>query len=188
VRAATLAVPPDAHAHPGFFKPWLIEHRAGTNFPHHLFLCRTSLDTGHPQYGEESLDDQASKLEMCADIVSAYVSNNTVSATDLSNLIQSVYGALGAAGKPMVEAAPETKATPAQIRKSITDAGLISFEDGKTYQSLKRNLSTRGMTPEQYREKWGLPRDYPMVSPSYAAKRSELAKSMGLGQRGASKK
>jgi predicted transcriptional regulator len=135
------------------------------------------------------LDDQSSQLEMCADIVSAYVSHNTLSANELSNLIQSVYGALGSVGKPLVEAAPQVeKATPAQVRKSITDAGLVNFEDGKTYQSLKRTLATRGMTPEQYREKWGLPRDYPMVSPSYAAKRSELAKSMGLGQRGSAKK
>ncbi len=130
------------------------------------------------------MDDQTTQLEMCVDIVSAYVSNNSVSANDLTNLIQSVYGALGGVGQPIVEAAePVAKATTAQIRKSITDAGLISFEDGKTYQSLKRNLSTRGLTPQAYREKWGLPHDYPMVSPTYAAKRSELAKSMGLGRK-----
>ena len=129
-------------------------------------------------------DEQSSKIAMASDIVSAYVGNNAVSADQLPALIQSVYKAILGVEGPIEEPKEEVqRATPAQIRKSITDAGLVSFEDGKTYQSLKRNLATRGLTPQQYREKWGLPRDYPMVSPAYAAKRSELAKSMGLGRK-----
>jgi predicted transcriptional regulator len=134
------------------------------------------------------MDEQSSQLAMCADIVSAYVSNNNISSTDLSSLIKSVYQSLGSVGQPVVEAQePVAKATASQIRKSIGEGGLISFEDGKTYQSLKRTLAKQGMTPDDYRVKWGLPKDYPMVSPAYAAKRSELAKSIGLGRKGGAK-
>jgi predicted transcriptional regulator len=130
------------------------------------------------------MDEQSTQLEMCADIVSAYVSNNAISTNELSTLIQSVYKSLGSVGQPVVEAEETVaKATAGQIRKSITEAGLVNFEDGKTYQSLKRTLAARGLSPADYRAKWGLPKDYPMVSPAYAAKRSELAKSMGLGRK-----
>ncbi len=124
----------------------------------------------------------ANYIELAADIVSAFVSNNSVPATDLPALISSVHSALQNVGNP-AQTQPTTKPTPAvPVKKSITPDAIISLEDGNPYKSLKRHLTGRGMTPAQYREKWGLPRDYPMVAPNYAAKRSELAKSMGLGQ------
>ena len=122
-------------------------------------------------------------IELAADIVSAFVSNNSVTTADLPTLIASVHAALQNLGEPTAQQ-EQTKLTPAvPIKRSITPDFLISLEDGKRYKSLRRHLTSRGLTPEQYREKWGLPRDYPMVAPNYAAKRSELAKSMGLGQK-----
>jgi predicted transcriptional regulator len=121
-------------------------------------------------------------IELAADIVSAFVSNNSVPVAELPSLIKNVHAALQNVGLP---AAPqeEAKPTPAvSIKKSLTPDYLISLEDGKQYKSLKRHLGKLGLTPEAYREKWGLPRDYPMVAPNYAKTRSELAKSMGLGQ------
>ena len=125
----------------------------------------------------------ANYIELAADIVSAFVSNNSVPAADLPALIGSVHAALQNVGNPAPKQ-EEAKPVPAvPVKKSITPDYLISLEDGKQYKSLKRHLKTRGLTPEQYREKWGLPRDYPMVAANYAARRSELAKSMGLGQK-----
>jgi predicted transcriptional regulator len=122
-------------------------------------------------------------IELAADIVSAFISNNSVPAADLPDLIGTVHAALRNSGQPAPQH-EEAKLTPAiSIRKSITPDHLISLEDGKQYKSLKRHLGKLGLTPEAYREKWGLPRDYPMVAANYAAKRSELARSMGLGQR-----
>jgi predicted transcriptional regulator len=123
-----------------------------------------------------------------ADIVSAFVGNSKVSAEALPDLIKSVYGALANIGAPAL-VAPLEKLVPAvSIKKSITPDFLISLEDGKQYKSLKRHLRTQyGMSPEDYRAKWGLPKDYPMVAPAYAARRSALAKSMGLGRGGAPK-
>ncbi|GJD44863.1 Transcriptional regulatory protein ros [Methylobacterium cerastii] len=117
---------------------------------------------------------------MAADIVLAYVLNNHVQAGELPNLIASVHASLSQLGgeEPTAASEPE-KLTPAQIRKSITPDAIISFEDDKT---MRRHLTLRGLTPEAYRAKWGLPADYPMVTTSYSAKRSELAKSLGLGQ------
>jgi predicted transcriptional regulator len=121
-------------------------------------------------------------IGLTASIVSAYVSNNSVSAGDLPSLISHVHSALisvsegrGAASEP---------AKPAiSVKKSVTDDYLICLEDGKHFKSLKRHLKTRyDMSPEQYREKWSLPPDYPMVAPNYAQARSRLAKQMGLGQ------
>ncbi len=121
-------------------------------------------------------------IELAADIVSAFVSNNSVPAADLPSLIGSVHSALQNVASPMQVQAAE-KSTPAvPVKKSITPDAIISLEDGKAYKSLKRHLTGRGMTPAQYRAKWGLPSDYPMVAPSYAAKRSELAKQARLGQ------
>jgi len=125
-------------------------------------------------------------IGLAADIVSAYVTHNSLPAGELTNLIGTVHTALntlatGTAAAGQAETTV-TRATPAQIKKSITPDALISFEDGKSYKSLKRHLRIRGMTPEQYREKWGLPGTYPMTSPNYSAARSELAKQMGLGQ------
>ncbi|SCZ06767.1 MucR family transcriptional regulator [Microvirga guangxiensis] len=122
-------------------------------------------------------------IELCADIVSAYVSNNSVPAADLPSLLHSVYNALaktapGQAQEPQVALAP---AVP--VKKSVTLDAIICLEDGKSFKSLKRHLrTTYDMTPEQYRAKWNLPADYPMVAPNYAKARSELAKAMGLGQ------
>jgi predicted transcriptional regulator len=122
-------------------------------------------------------------IELCADIVSAYVSNNSVPAADLPSLLNSVYAALTKTAQGQKE---ETKAelVPAvPARKSVTPDAIICLEDGKSFKSLKRHLrTTYDMTPEQYRAKWNLPADYPMVAPNYAKARSELAKSMGLGQ------
>ncbi len=121
-------------------------------------------------------------IELAADIVSAFVSNNSVPVAELPGLIANIHAALQKTGQPAAN--PEgARPTPAvSIKKSITADYLISLEDGQQYKSLKRHLGRLRLTPEAYREKWGLPRDYPMVAPNYAAKRSELAKSIGLGQ------
>lgn len=125
---------------------------------------------------------QSSHIDFTADIVAAYVSNNSVAANDLPALIESVHRALGQLGTPA--SAPVEELKPAvPVKKSVTPDFIICLEDGKKFKSLKRHLRTSyGMTPEAYREKWGLPKDYPMVAPAYAAARSELAKNMGLGQ------
>jgi len=123
-------------------------------------------------------------VELTAEIVSAYVSNNTVVAADLPSVIQNVFEALykasAASGQPVKE---ELKpAVP--LKKSVTPEFIICLEDGKKFKSLKRHLRTHyDLSPEEYREKWGLAHDYPMVAPNYAAARSDLAKRMGLGQR-----
>jgi predicted transcriptional regulator len=122
-------------------------------------------------------------VELAADIVSAYVAKNSVRTADLPELISSIHSALKQADAPT--ASPQARAEPAvAIKKSITGDYLISLFDGKKYKSLKRHLRTHhDMTPDQYRQHWGLPSDYPMVAPNYAKARSELAKSMGLGQK-----
>jgi predicted transcriptional regulator len=122
------------------------------------------------------------KVSLSADIVAAYVSRNSVTPSGLPALIESIHLALSNLGA--VEAVPEAEAlVPAvAIRKSITPGVLICLDDGKKFKSLKRHLASHGMTPDQYRTKWNLPKDYPMVAPDYAAKRSALAKSIGLGQ------
>jgi predicted transcriptional regulator len=131
---------------------------------------------------EGALIVSPSLIDQTAGIVSAYIANNAVPAGDLPGLIAAVHGALTKLNEPP---APEAeKPIPiVPIKKTVTPDYIISLEDGKHYKSLKRHLTTRGMTPEQYREKWGLPYDYPMVCATYAAQRSELAKSSGLGQR-----
>ena len=122
-------------------------------------------------------------IELAADIVSAYVSNNTVVAADLPSLIGDVHGALTRASSNIVQAPKEELKPAVAVKKSLTPDYIICLEDGKKFKSLKRHLRTQyNMTPEQYREKWGLPVDYPMVAPNYAKARSELAKEMGLGQ------
>lgn len=121
--------------------------------------------------------------ELTVGLVSAYVANNSVPAAELATLIATTHAALAGLGGSATPATPAVaKATPAQIRKSITHGALISFEDGKPYKTLKRHLTVLGLDPEAYREKWGLPRDYPMVAASYSEARSALAKSAGLGQ------
>ena len=130
-----------------------------------------------------SRDEQSGLIELTADIVSAYVSNNTVSANDVPNLIGEVYSALSRVGTGVVVALAEPAKPAVNPKKSITPDYLICLEDGKKFKSLKRHLRTMyNLSPEQYREKWGLPPDYPMVAPNYAKARSALAKEMGLGQ------
>jgi predicted transcriptional regulator len=122
-------------------------------------------------------------IELCADIVSAYVSNNSVPAADLPSLLNSVYAALTKTAQGQQEEAKVELMPAVSVRKSVTPDYIICLEDGKKFKSLKRHLrSTYDMTPEQYRAKWNLPPDYPMVAPNYAKARSELAKTMGLGQ------
>jgi predicted transcriptional regulator len=116
-----------------------------------------------------------------ADIVSSYVANNAVHRADLLTVIASVHAALQGLVTPE-QTEPEKPEPRVPIRKSVTPDFLISLEDGKKYKTLKRHLGKMGLTAEEYRAKWGLPADYPMVAPSYAAKRSELARSIGLGQ------
>jgi predicted transcriptional regulator len=129
-------------------------------------------------------NEKSGLIELTADIASAYVSNNTVAASDLPAVIQSIFKALTAVEAPVE--APEQPKTPAvSIKKSLTDDYLICLEDGRKFKSLKRHLRTKyNMSPEDYRAKWGLPKTYPMVAPAYAAARSQLAKQMGLGQGG----
>ncbi|HEX3441955.1 MAG TPA: MucR family transcriptional regulator [Pseudolabrys sp.] len=124
-----------------------------------------------------------SYIELTAEIVSAYVSNNTVAAGDIPGLINQVHAALTRVSGSPVEAPSEPLKPAVSLKKSITPEYIVCLEDGKKFKSLKRHLRTQyNMTPEQYREKWGLNPDYPMVAPNYAAARSELAKQMGLGQ------
>lgn len=120
-------------------------------------------------------------LGLTAEIVSAHVANNPVSVSDLPNLIQEVYRTLANVGQPVI-ATPERPQPAVPIKKSITPEYLICLEDGKKLKMLKRHLKTAfNMTPDQYRERWGLPPDYPMVAPNYTKHRSSLAKRIGLG-------
>jgi predicted transcriptional regulator len=132
----------------------------------------------------ENTTEQARAVELTADIVSAYVSKNAVMSGDLVRLIAEVHAVLGAlqGNAPEPTAAIELK--PAvSVKKSITPDFIICLEDGRSFKSLKRHLRTAyNMTPDEYRAKWALPKDYPMVAPSYSAARSSLATSMGLGQ------
>ena len=124
-------------------------------------------------------------IDLAADIVAAYVSKNTVSASELPNLIRDVHTALEKVASEPAEQAAEPAKPAVPIRKSITPDYIICLEDGKKFKSLKRHLRTHyDLSPEEYREKWGLAHDYPMVAPNYARARSELAKKMGLGQKG----
>ena len=120
-------------------------------------------------------------LEMTTQIVSAFVSNNSLKAKDLPGLVRIVHDSLAGLGAAVP--APEPQKPAVSIRKSIGEDFLICLEDGMKFKSLKRHLRTKyDMTPEEYREKWGLPADYPMVAPGYSKQRSMLAKQMGLGK------
>src|SRR4051812_42794244 len=131
------------------------------------------------------MEDQSDLIEMTAGIVSAYVGNNMVAPADLPALIKQVHSALATVGAPAAEPAPAPKEPAVPVKKSITADFLVCLEDGRKFKSLKRHLRTKyDMTPEEYRAKWGLPKDYPMVAPNYAEARSNLAKQMGLGQGG----
>ncbi len=126
--------------------------------------------------------DSPDLLAMTADLVSAYVSNNSVPAAELPVLLIQVHGALTSlSAVPTVSEPEAAKATPAQIKKSITPDALISFVDGKPYKTLRRHLTTHGLSMEEYRARYGLPSDYPAVSANYSATRSALARELGLG-------
>jgi predicted transcriptional regulator len=125
------------------------------------------------------------RIGLAAEVVAAYVSNNPVPKGELPDLILAVHSSLTRLGKDSAQLEPQVEAKPpaVPVRKSITPDFLICLEDGKKFKSLRRHLGALGLTPEQYRVKWKLPSDYPMVAPSYAAQRSALAKKLGLGQR-----
>jgi predicted transcriptional regulator len=127
-------------------------------------------------------NESARIIELAADVVAAYVSHNTLPLGELTGLIADVHGALArVAGRGAAPAEAQKPAVP--VKKSVTPDYIVCLEDGRKFKSLKRHLRTQyGMTPERYREKWGLPTDYPMVAPNYAKARSDLARTMGLGQ------
>ena len=130
------------------------------------------------------MDDRSDFIEMTAGIVSAYVTTNTVAVSDLPALIRSVHHALAGTGGQATPTAAAREPAVA-VKRSITPDYIVCLEDGRRFKSLKRHLRTQyDLSPEQYRAKWGLPKDYPMVAPNYAQARSDLAKQMGLGQGG----
>ena len=140
-------------------------------------------------------EDNNGLRELVAKVSAAYFSNSHVNPVDVPQVVAQIAAGLAAVGMGTSEsqaagaAAPERdKATAAQIRKSITPDALLSFEDGKSYKTLKRHLTLRGLSPADYRDRWGLPHTYPMTAPSYSARRSELARALGLGRKGAVKK
>ena len=132
-------------------------------------------------FGGSSINDQL--IELAADVVAAYVSNNAVPIGELPSLVQDIHRALSRLHASETQQA-ETLTPAVPIKKSVTPDFLISLENGRKFKSLKRHLMTaHGMTPDDYRRKWGLPANYPMVAPNYAAARSSLAKGMGLGRK-----
>jgi predicted transcriptional regulator len=131
----------------------------------------------------DAADDTTDYIGLTAEIVSAYVSNNTVASADIPALINQVHSALLRVSSGETQSSMEPLKPAVPVKRSINPDFIVCLEDGKKFKSLKRHLRTQyGMTPEQYREKWSLPADYPMVAPNYAAARSQLAKQMGLGQ------
>ena len=132
------------------------------------------------------MTDQSARpnyLKLAAEIVSAYVVNNSLPHNELPTLLRAVHEALNRTAAGKVEEPAAAPKPAVAVKKSVTPDYIVCLEDGKKFKSLKRHLRTQySMTPEQYREKWGLPADYPMVAPNYANTRSELARSMGLGQ------
>lgn len=129
------------------------------------------------------MDDKTDLVEMTAEIVAAYVSANQVTPQDLPGLIRTVHSALGGLNLAAPSGGDAAQEPAIAVKKSVTPDYIICLEDGKKFKSLKRHLRTRyNMSPEEYRAKWSLPHDYPMVAPNYAKERSNLAKRMGLGQ------
>jgi len=138
------------------------------------------------------LADESNLKQFVAEVAAAYFSNNHVTPAEIPNVVAQIARSLSgvtasgvappdAAEGPAPESDPPVKLTPSQVRKSITRDALISFEDNRPYKTLRRHLSVRGLTPDQYRAKWGLPGGYPMVAPSYSEARSTMAKALGLG-------
>lgn len=134
---------------------------------------------------EENTKPEADLIELTTDIVAAYVSNNPVPAGELPRLIAEIHAAITGVAAGAVPQQAEEKLVPAiSVRKSVTPDFMICLEDGKKFKSLKRHLATHhGLTPDEYRQKWNLPADYPMVAPTYSAARSAMAKSFGLGRK-----
>lgn len=127
--------------------------------------------------------EQNNVVALAAQVVTAYVAGNHVQAAELARLLNHVHATLKGLGSSRTEPAEERRAlSPTEIRRSITPEGLTSFEDGKTYKTLRRHLTRNGLTPEAYRTKWGLPADYPVTAPAYSAHRSQLARGLGLGR------
>lgn len=127
--------------------------------------------------------NDANFLEQATNIIAAYVSNNSLTSAQLPELIANVHRALKGLGIPTTEPTPEPLKPAVPVRRSVLPDYIVCLEDGLKFKSLKRHLRTKyNITPEEYRSKWGLPNDYPMVAPNYAAARSNLAKQMGLGQ------
>lgn len=132
----------------------------------------------------ERVDNNEMLMELTAEVVAAYVSNNSLAISEIPSLISDVYGALGRTHVTPPAPAIEKPKPAIAVKKSVTDDFIVCLEDGKKFKSLKRHLMTHyNMSPEEYREKWDLPSDYPMVAPNYAAARSRLAKQMGLGHK-----
>lgn len=128
--------------------------------------------------------DNDALIELTTEVVSAYVANNPVPVTELPSLIESVHRAIAGLASSAEVAEPELVQKPAvNPKKSIFEDHIVCLEDGKKFKSMRRHLMKLGLTPEEYRAKWNLPHDYPMVAPSYAKARSEMAKSMGLGRK-----
>ncbi|MBZ9769979.1 MucR family transcriptional regulator [Mesorhizobium sp. CA6] len=137
---------------------------------------------------DEPHNHLGSIIELTADIVSAYVSKNAVPVSSLPDLIESVNSSLARIGQP-VEPEKPAQVPAVNPKRSVTPDYIICLEDGKKFKSLKRHLATHfGLTPDEYREKWRLPHDYPMVAPSYSESRSNLAKSLGLGRKTVARK
>ena len=132
----------------------------------------------------DAASDRQELLSLTTEIVASFAGNNTVAMTDLPALIASVFAALRSTGEAQVESAPEALVPAVSIKKSVTPDFIICLEDGKKLKTLKRHLATRyHLTPAEYRQRWGLAKDYPMVAPAYAARRSEMAKQLGLGRK-----
>ena len=149
--------------------------RTGLNF--RTSPGRKMAETAAPKMAEEEL------LRMTADVVAAYVSNNTLPTAQMAEVINAVYSSLRSLEGQSAEPQPEPLKPAVPIRKSVTADYLVCLEDGKKLKMLKRHLrSTYNLTPDEYRAKWGLPADYPMVAPNYAEQRSEFAKKIGLGR------
>ena len=149
--------------------------RTGRNF--RTSPGRKMAETAAPKMAEEEL------LRMTADVVAAYVSNNTLPTAQMAEVINAVYSSLRSLEGQSAEPQPEPLKPAVPIRKSVTADYLVCLEDGKKLKMLKRHLrSTYNLTPDEYRAKWGLPTDYPMVAPNYAEQRSEFAKKIGLGR------
>ncbi|MFZ5836625.1 MAG: MucR family transcriptional regulator [Pseudomonadota bacterium] len=135
------------------------------------------------------MDNKNALIDMTAEIVSAYVGNNEISAAELPSLIQQVYGSLADVSQGVVISENEPLKPAISVKRSVSSDYIVCLEDGKKFKSLKRHLRAQyDMSPDEYRIKWGLPKDYPMVAPNYAQARSNLAKQMGLGQKSKRKK